>query len=84
VIDTAAAELAGRQRARGAVGTTVVVAGSVITRQPRRARALAARLQREHPELELRILAGEPVAGAVALARWMLGAPVVRVQTRNQ
>ncbi len=77
VIEAAAAELAalaGRLRARGAVGTTVVAAGSVITRQPRLARALAARLRREHPDLELRILAGEPVAGAVALARRLLAA----------
>ncbi len=75
VIDDAAGHLtalAGQLRLRGAVGTTVVAAGGVITSQPRLADALRARLAADHPELELRILAEAPVAGAVALARRLL------------
>jgi N-acetylglucosamine kinase-like BadF-type ATPase len=76
VIEASAAELAalaGRLRTRGAVGTAVVAAGSVITRQPRLARALTAHLERVDPALEPRILDGEPVAGAVTLARRLAG-----------
>jgi N-acetylglucosamine kinase-like BadF-type ATPase len=76
VIEAAATELAalaGRLRARGAVGTVVVAGGGVVTRQPLLARALAEALRRVDPVLELRVLAGEPVAGAVVLARRMLG-----------
>jgi hypothetical protein len=75
VIEAAAAELAGlvrRLRARGAVGTAVVAGGSVVTRQPLLARALAAQLRLVDAELELRVLAEEPVAGAVVLARRLL------------
>ena len=81
VIEAAAAELAalaGRLRARGAVGMAVVAGGSVITRQPLLARFLADRLRRVDPELELRILDGEPVAGAVALARRRLGSSLAK------
>jgi N-acetylglucosamine kinase-like BadF-type ATPase len=77
VVDDAAghlADLAGRLRARGAVGTTVVAAGGVITSQPRLADALRTRLAADQPDLELRILAEAPVAGAVALARRLLAA----------
>lgn len=77
VIDDAGAQLAqlaGRLRARGAVGTTVVAAGGVITSQPRLADALRARLATDQPDLELRILAEPPVAGAVTLARRLLAA----------
>ena len=76
VIEAAAGELAalaGRLRARGAVGTVVVAGGSVVTRQPELARALAEALRRVDPALELRVLAAEPVAGAVVLARRMRG-----------
>jgi N-acetylglucosamine kinase-like BadF-type ATPase len=75
VIDTAAAHLAtlaSRLVARGAAGHTVVAAGSVIVRQPRLAEALRTRLAADHPEMELRILSGAPVAGAVTLARRLL------------
>jgi len=76
VIEAAAAELAalaGRLRARGAVGTTVVAGGSVVVGQPRLAQALAAQLRLVDVGLELRVLAQEPVAGAVVLARRLLG-----------
>jgi N-acetylglucosamine kinase-like BadF-type ATPase len=76
VIEAAAddlAVLARRLRARGAVGMAVVAGGSVVTRQPLLARALADRLRCVDPRLELRILEGEPVMGAVALARRLLG-----------
>ena len=72
VIEAAAAELAAlvrRLRARGAVGTAVVAGGSVVTRQPLLARALEAQLRLVDAEIELRVLAEEPVAGAVVLAR---------------
>lgn len=72
VIDSAARSLCllvTRLRERGAVGTTVVAAGSVIVRQPRLAARFRAHLQRAHPGLDLRVLAVPPVAGAIALAR---------------
>lgn len=75
VIDAAGGHLAilvSRLVARGAVGDTVVAAGGVVTRQPRLADAFRAALARRHPELDLRILDGEPVAGAVVLARRLL------------
>jgi hypothetical protein len=59
-------------QARGAVGTAVVAGGSVVTRQPLLARSLEAQLRLVDAELELRVLAEEPVAGAVALARRLL------------
>jgi N-acetylglucosamine kinase-like BadF-type ATPase len=78
VIQAAAAELAalaGRLRARGAVGTAVVAGGSVVARQPLLARALAAQLRLVDEDFELRVLAEEPVAGAVELARrWLASA----------
>jgi len=54
---------------RGAVGTTVVAAGSVIVNQPRLADRLRAHLAREYPALDLRVLEVPPVAGALALAQ---------------
>jgi N-acetylglucosamine kinase-like BadF-type ATPase len=75
VIEAAAGELAAlvrRLRVRGAAGTVVVAGGSVVTRQPLLARALADRLLLVDAELELRVLAEEPVAGAVVLARRLL------------
>jgi N-acetylglucosamine kinase-like BadF-type ATPase len=78
VIDAAAGHLVtlvNRLIARGAVGGTVVAAGSVIVRQPRLAQALAAALAREHPRIELRILDRDPVVGAVILARRLLARP---------
>jgi len=54
---------------RGAAGSAVVAAGSVIVHQPRLAQALRDRLAAVHPGLELRILRQDPVTGAVTLAR---------------
>jgi N-acetylglucosamine kinase-like BadF-type ATPase len=77
VIDAAAGHLTtlvSRLVARGAVGGTVVAAGGVIVRQPRLSAGFRACLARQHPELALRILDEEPVAGAVVLARRLLAA----------
>lgn len=77
VVDDAATHLAalvGRLRARGAVGETVVAAGSVVLGQPLLANRLRARLGTNHPDLTLRLLDVPPVAGAVALARARHGA----------
>lgn len=64
--------LVSRLIARGAVGDTVVAAGSVVVHQPRLAAALRRSLAREHPRIELQILDREPVTGAVVLARRLL------------
>jgi len=56
----------------------VVAGGSVVTRQPLLARALEARLRRVDAELELRVLAEEPVAGAMVLARRRLGSSLTK------
>lgn len=56
-------------RRRGAVGTDVVAAGSVIVNQPRLFDAFAAGLAVEHPGLTLRLLDRPPVEGALVLAR---------------
>jgi N-acetylglucosamine kinase-like BadF-type ATPase len=72
VIDEAARSLqllVTRLLERGAVGETVVAAGSVIVHQPRLAERFRARLLHAHPNLELRVLDVPPVAGAIALAR---------------
>ncbi len=75
VVEAAAAGLAvlvSRLIARGAQGSTVVAAGSVITQQPRLCRAFRAELRRRHPHLDLVLLAEPPVSGAVVLARRLL------------
>jgi N-acetylglucosamine kinase-like BadF-type ATPase len=72
VVDAAAdhlATLVSRLRGRGAVGTDVVAAGSVIVGQPRLADAFRARIGSAHPHLTVTLLTEPPVAGAVALAR---------------
>lgn len=72
VVDTAARSLqllVTRLVERGAVGETVVAAGSVIVNQPRLADGLRAHLAQANPGLELRVLDVPPVAGAIALAR---------------
>ncbi|MCU1578035.1 MAG: hypothetical protein JWP19_239 [Rhodoglobus sp.] len=61
--------LVSQLRARGAVGDTVVAAGSVIVNQPRLFAALGRGLAVRHPELELVLLTDPPVLGALALAR---------------
>jgi N-acetylglucosamine kinase-like BadF-type ATPase len=75
VVDTAAEHLAtlvDRLLARGATGTEVVAAGSVIVGQPRLADAFRTRLGATHPELRLGLLAELPVAGAIVLARQLV------------
>jgi len=64
--------LVGRLLDRGAVGTAVVAAGSVITQQPRLAQAFAEDLGRRHPQMQFCLLTKPPVTGAVILARRML------------
>lgn len=76
VVDDAARSLqllVTRLLERGAVGETVVAAGSVIVHQPRLAERFRAHLLRAHPGLELRVLDVPPVAGAIALARTRAG-----------
>jgi N-acetylglucosamine kinase-like BadF-type ATPase len=58
--------------ARGAVGDTVVAAGSVIVNQPRLADRFRTRLADFYPSLTLRLLDVPPVAGGVVLALRML------------
>lgn len=72
VIDRAGEHLAvlvDQLRSRGAVGDTVVAAGSVIARQPRLSSAVAERLAARHPELAFVLLDDAPVAGGIVLAR---------------
>ena len=72
VIDQAAGHLellVSRLVGSGAVGGTVVAAGSVITRQARLAARLRARLAQSHPALTMRLLDVEPVVGGLVLAR---------------
>ena len=56
----------------------MVAGGSVVTRQPLLARAPEAQLRLVDAELELRVLAQEPVAGAVVLARRLLGSSLTK------
>ncbi|GHJ40974.1 BadF/BadG/BcrA/BcrD ATPase family protein [Streptomyces sp. TS71-3] len=77
VVDEAAGglqTLVAQLTARGAVGDTVVAAGSVVVHQPRLADGLRTRLAASHPSLTLRLLDVQPVAGGVVLARRRLGA----------
>ncbi|HJP74582.1 MAG TPA: BadF/BadG/BcrA/BcrD ATPase family protein [Pseudonocardiaceae bacterium] len=72
VIDAAAQHLStlvDRLLARGAVGSDIVAAGSVIVGQPRLAVAFENRIAITHPELKITLLDEPPVAGAVVLAR---------------
>jgi glucosamine kinase len=71
VVDEAAARLArdlARARARGAVGTTAVTAGGVVTNQPRLFEAIARHLAVHDRDLTLELLTVAPVVGALALA----------------
>jgi N-acetylglucosamine kinase-like BadF-type ATPase len=80
VVDEAARHLellVSKLLGQGAVGETVVAAGSVIVRQPRLAERLRARLARSHPSLTLRLLDVPPVAGGVVLARRRAGTPPI-------
>jgi hypothetical protein len=62
----------------------VVAGGSVVTRQPLLARAPEAQLRLVDAELELRVLAQEPVAGAVVLARRLLGSSLTKAAAGNE
>ncbi|MFL4908587.1 N-acetylglucosamine kinase [Streptomyces sp. MMS24-I2-30] len=76
VVDEAAAHLqtlVDRLTRRGAVGGTVVAAGTVLARQPGLTNRLRARLATTHPGLTLRLLDTPPVTGAVTLAHHKLG-----------
>ena len=72
VIDAAARNLValvGQLVARGAVGSTVVAAGSVIVGQPRLFDGLVLGLATAQPQLDVVLLIDPPVVGALALAR---------------
>jgi len=72
VVDGAAdhlARLVDQLVRRGAVGDTVVAAGSVIVNQPRLADAVAARVAERHPGSRLQLLTDPPVVGALTIAR---------------
>ncbi|MGX5680710.1 N-acetylglucosamine kinase [Schumannella luteola] len=72
VVDGAAlhlARLVDQLVVRGAVGSAVVAAGGVITRQPRLFDALSRYVGERHPSLSVELLARAPVEGAVRLAR---------------
>ncbi len=72
VIDSAADHLAllvDQLVARGAVGSVVVAAGSVIVNQPRLFDGLVELVALRHPHLTVHLLDRSPVEGALALAR---------------
>ncbi len=72
VIEAAGAnlvELVDQLVARGAVGSTVVAAGSVIVGQPRLFDALVRGVATSQPQLDVVLLTDPPVVGALALAR---------------
>lgn len=66
-------DLVAQLRGRGAAGSAVVVAGSVIVNQPRLLDAFRAGLADRLPGLALHVLRAPPVEGAVLLARCRLG-----------
>ena len=75
VLDGAAASLlllVDQLVARGAVGSAVVVAGSVAVGQPRLVDAVRAGVAQRHPSLSVVLLTDPPVEGAIALARRLL------------
>ncbi|HVV24800.1 MAG TPA: BadF/BadG/BcrA/BcrD ATPase family protein [Pseudonocardiaceae bacterium] len=72
VVDDAAralVELVRRLVARGAVGDTVVAAGSVLVHQRRLAERVRVRLGESLPRWAMRVLTVPPVVGGVVLAR---------------
>lgn len=75
VIDAAAenlVRLVGQLVARGAVGSAVVAAGSVIVGQPRLFDAFVRGVAARHPNLSVHLLRVPPVEGAVQLARRLI------------
>ncbi|MDB5524030.1 MAG: hypothetical protein JWM58_1793 [Rhizobium sp.] len=71
------AALVGQLLARGAVGTDVVVAGSVIVNQVRLYDAFERAVRHAHPKLKIHKLTVGPVEGAVFLARKTLAEAVL-------
>lgn len=72
VVDRAADKLAAlvdQLVRRGAAGSAVVAAGSVISKQPRLFAALSSRVAAAHQSLSVVLLGDAPVAGGVELAR---------------
>lgn len=65
----ALASLVDHLQSRGATGGVVVAAGGVMTGQPGFYEGFRDRVQRVHPDLEVRLLDSAPVAGALVLAR---------------
>jgi N-acetylglucosamine kinase-like BadF-type ATPase len=63
------AALVGQLLARGAVGSDVVAAGSVMVNQPRLYDAFHRAVHKAHPQLKVHKLTVGPVEGAVYLAR---------------
>jgi N-acetylglucosamine kinase-like BadF-type ATPase len=61
--------------ARGVEPDAVVLAGGVVTSQPRFAEAITTGVHRAHPDLPVVLLDTPPVAGAIVLARRELAAP---------
>jgi hypothetical protein len=56
-------------RRRGAIERDVVLAGGVVSHQPRLAQAITSRLATTDPDLSVTVLFDPPVHGALALAR---------------
>jgi N-acetylglucosamine kinase-like BadF-type ATPase len=69
----ALAALVDQLLARGAAGTDVVVAGSVIVNQPRLREAFEQAVIGRHQQLKVHVLRDAPVEGAVQLARRAVG-----------
>ena len=63
------ADLVGQLRNRGAVGSDIVVAGSVIVNQARLSDAFKRHIHERFPEMDVHVLHAPPVEGAVLLAR---------------
>jgi glucosamine kinase len=87
VIDESAALLArdvGRVHARGALGTTVICAGGVVTNQPRLYRALSRHIDELGLGLTVQLLTVAPVVGAVALARKLHDQSTTESRTARQ
>lgn len=77
IIENAAGNLAtlvDQLIARGAIGTDVVAAGSVIVNQPRLFDSFRSYVLERHPSYSVHLLERAPVEGAVALARRILPA----------
>ncbi|KQU94946.1 BadF/BadG/BcrA/BcrD ATPase family protein [Devosia sp. Root105] len=69
----ALAALVDQLLSRGATGTDVVVAGSVIVNQPRLYTAFEQAVTGRHKQLKVHVLRDAPVEGAVQLARRAVG-----------